>query len=204
MKLRNSALVMLSLVGVAGFGSFAVASLCHPSLNVAAVRADGDDEEMEIKLADMPAAARAAVTKVTAESSVKKVTKSSDDGMTTYEIDYTDGNVVCAMVVSSAGDVMETERAVAQEKMPAAAMAALVKHYPGAKFSESLLVTTISYEVTVTVNGKSHEVVVNAAGNVADGFEEAGADESKEVAKEDAKTDVKKDTKTDVKKDGKN
>jgi len=165
MNLRSNSLALLSLVSVAGLGSLAIASLIQPAPPAAAATADG---ETEIKVAELPDAARAAVTKLVPAANVKKVIKESDEGITTFEIEYTDGSTACSIVVSPAGDVLETERGIGQDKVTAAAMAALKKEFPGATLGDAMLVTKTYFEVVVTIDGKKHEVKVDAAGNIDD------------------------------------
>ncbi|NBV65180.1 MAG: hypothetical protein EBR71_12105, partial [Planctomycetes bacterium] len=113
---------------------------------------------------DLPEAARAIVKKSTKDDSVKKVTKETAHGVTTYEIDYMDGSVACAMLLSAAGDVIESERGIAHDKIPAAAMAALMQRYPNATLGDAVVATKVVYEVEITVDGKKREVKMEASG----------------------------------------
>lgn len=180
----------LALVGIASAGSIALASLARSaSTPVTAVAA----EEMEIKLTDMPEAARAVVLKSTTANSVKKITRETAHGVTTYEIDYVDGSVPCAMLLSATGDVIESERGIEQDKIPAAALAALKQRYPDATMGDAVVATKVVYEIEITVNGKKQEVKVEASGAMEDkkgGWKEGGdKSEAKEKSKGKAKDD---------------
>ena len=90
--------------------------------------------------------------------------------MTTYEIDYTDGSVACAMLLSAAGDVIESERGIEHGKIPAAAMAALMQRYPNATLGDAVVATKVVYEVEITVDGKKREVKIEASGAMEDKY----------------------------------
>jgi hypothetical protein len=166
MKHRVRTLAILALVGIAGAGSLAFASISTPRAPWRPVSDESD--ETEIKVADLPDAARAIVKQSTKDDSVKKVTKEMAHGVTTYEIDYIDGSVACAMLLSAAGDVIESERGIAHEKIPAAAMAALKQRYPNATLGDAVVATKVVYEVEITVDGKKREVKVEASGAIDD------------------------------------
>ena len=120
-------------------------------------------------------AARAAVLKSTTAQAVKTVTKETEHGIDTYEVDYMDGQVACAMIVSAAGDAIETERGVSLERIPAAAMAAVKSRFPSAQLGDAVIATKITYEIEVTIDGKKHEVKVDASGLIDGGKKEWGA-----------------------------
>ena len=185
-RIRTS--LALALVGIASAGSIAFAPIARSnSAPVTAVAAD----EMEIKLPDMPEAARAVVLKSTKANSVKKITRETAHGVTTYEIDYVDGSVPCAMLLSATGDVIESERGIEQDKIPAAALAALKQRYPDATMGDAVVATKVVYEIEITVHGKKQEVKVEASGAMEDkkgGWKEGG-DKSEAKAKGKAKDD---------------
>ena len=164
MKHRVRALAILSLVGIAGAGSLAFAAVSKPHGPWSPASEGGDWSETEIKLTDLPEAARAVVKKSTKDESVKTVTKETSHGVTTYEIDYMDGSVACAMLLSAAGDVIESERGIAHDKIPAAAMAALKQRFPNATLGNAVVATKVMYEVEITVDGKKREVKMEASG----------------------------------------
>jgi hypothetical protein len=164
MKHRVRALAILSLVGIAGAGSLAFAAVSKPHGPWSPASEGGGWSETEIKLADLPEAARAVVKKSTKDDSVKTVTKETAHGVTTYEIDYMDGSVACAMLLSAAGDVIESERGIALDKIPAAAMVALKQRYPNATLGDAVVATKVVYEVEITVDGRKREVKMEASG----------------------------------------
>lgn len=170
MKHRVQTLAIVALVGITGAGSLAVAAISKPHSPWSPASEGGDWSETEIKLTDLPEAARAVVTKGTKADSVKTVTKETAHGVTTYEIDYMDGSVACAMLLSAAGDVIESERGIEHGKIPAAAMAALMQRYPNATLGDAVVATKVVYEVEITVDGKKREVKVEASGAIDDKY----------------------------------
>lgn len=129
-----------------------------------------EDEKSEviIKFADAPEAVRAGARKLTGEQNITRVIRESDEGITTYEIEYTDAGVKCAAIFTSNGDVMETERTIATGTLPAAASAAIKKEYTKATVGTVQIVTKTYYEVELTENGKTREIKVDAAGSIED------------------------------------
>lgn len=139
--------------------------------------AEGEKKETEIKLADMPEAARTAVLKSTTAQAVKMVTKETAHGIDTFEVDYVDGAVPCAMIVSAAGDTIETERGVALDRIPAAAVAAVKARFPSAQLGDAVVATKIMYEIEITVDGKKREVKVDASGAIDGGKHDWSSEE---------------------------
>ena len=210
MKHLVRTLAILSLVGIAGAGSLAFAAISKPHSPWSPASEGGDWSETEIKLTDLPEAARAVVKKSTKDDSVKTVTKETAHGVTTYEIDYMDGSVACAMLLSAAGDVIESERGIANDKIPAAAMAALKQRFPNATLGDAVVSTKVVYEVEITVDGKKTEVKVEASGTIdgkagdwkeggknADGKSKAKGSDEDEDDDEDEDEDEEKSTDKD-------
>lgn len=71
---------------------------------------DADDNEVVIALADLPAAVRAALAAITAEDRVTQVVRESDDGKTTYDVEYTKDGAKWAVEFSATGSVLENEQ----------------------------------------------------------------------------------------------
>jgi len=101
----------------------------------------GDEEwnEVVIKFTDAPAAVQAALSKLTDASTVTKVIKETDEGISVYEIEFTKAGVKSSADISAAGDVMEIETTVATTTLPAAAMAALEMEFSKATGSRAFV-----------------------------------------------------------------
>lgn len=169
-------LLPLLLAGGLGVWAFAqqpqAAKPAAPAVH-ANDKEEGDDETV-IKLADAPEAVRAATGKVTPADKVTKVIKETDEGVTTYEVEYTDANGEASARFSDAGDVIELEHRV--KVAPAAVLAAITKAHPKATIGDVTAVQTFSYEVAVTIDGTTHEVKVDAAGEIDDEDHERGGE----------------------------
>lgn len=150
--------------------------------------ADREAGEEVIALDTAPDAVRAEAIKLAGgEKNVSKVIRErSKTGATTFEVEYSEGAVKCAAILSMAGDVMETERAVAESSLPDPALAALRREYPGATFADAQAVTVHSYEIDVVLDGKRHEVKVDATGGISDPSR-ASKDKPKEKKKGEKK-----------------
>jgi hypothetical protein len=95
---------------------------------------------------------------------------------------------------------MEIEKSVKESSLPAAIMAALRKDYPKATFKDPNLVQKFYYEVDIVIDGKTHEVKVDAAGNIedeskgkADDMEQAGSEDHGKGEKHEGKKGEKEE-----------
>lgn len=184
MNTRKLSVGLLSLALLVGAGAWVYAQpgqspqlggITQPKVE------EGDDRDEEvISLDKVPEAVRVAAIKLAGDAkNITKVIKEEDDeDVVTYEVEYNEGAVRCAAIFSIAGDLMEIEKATTEAQLPAAVMAALRKDYPKATFANPFVVTRIFYEVEVVIDGKKHEVKVDASGNIED--ESKGGDEKGE------------------------
>lgn len=149
--------------------------------------AEKDDGEEVITLDKAPAAVRAAAVKLAGDAAnITKVVKEEDDeDRVRYEVEFKDGATECAAVFSTAGELMETEKATTEAKLPAAVMAAIRRAYPKAVFANPFVVTKVFYEIEVVVDGKKHEVKVDASGDIED--EAKDGDNEKDEERESEK-----------------
>jgi len=161
----------------------------------------GDEEwtEVVIKFTDAPASVQAALSKLTDASTVTKVIKETDEGISVYEIEFTKAGVKSSADISAAGDVMEVETTVTMTKLPAMAMAALKKEFPNATMGDCSLVQKTYYEIDMIIDGKKREVKFDAAGNIEDESDNYNADEDNGAEENDggAKTGKMKENKKD-------
>ncbi len=191
MNTRTISVGVAALTVLAGAGAWTVAQSGPPQRASGQVQPKGaeqeGDEEEVIALDKAPDAVRAAALKLAGDAkNITQVIKEEDDeDVVQFEVEYTQGTgadaIKCAAIFSSAGDLMETEKATTESKLPAAVMAALKKDYPKATFADPQAVTKMFYEVVVVVDGKKHEVKVDASGNIED--ESEGGDEHGEHTK---------------------
>ncbi|MFA6044574.1 MAG: PepSY domain-containing protein [Phycisphaerales bacterium] len=182
MKTRILGNVLGSLVAVAGLA--AALAFSQP--------ADYGDEgtETTIKLAEAPEAVKAAAVKMTPANTITKVIRETDDGITTYEIEFNENGTSGSGTFATTGEMLELERGTTEAKVPAAAMDALKKANPGATFSSMSAVTKFYYEIEVVKDGKKHEVKVSASGEIEEptwNHAKANADEKDEMDEKDEK-----------------
>ncbi len=208
MDTRKLSVGLVSLALITGAGAWAFAQPGQPpqpphpagSTQPKGEEKEGDEEEV-ITLDRAPEAVRAAAIKLAGDAkNITKVIKEEDDeDVVQYEVEYNEGAgggaVKCAAIFSAAGDLMETEKSTTEVKLPAAVMAALKKDYPKATFADPQVVTKMFYEIEIVIDGKKHEVKVDASGNIEDetqgGDEHAKGEEHGKGEKGEGKKDKK-------------
>jgi hypothetical protein len=168
MRKRSVGLVVGVLVGVGGVAGVAALGRAQPPERPREPERQREEgQESQIKLSDTPEAVRAAVTKLTTADQVKKVTRETDEGVTTFEVEYTTDGGDCSAVFSPAGDVLELEKPL-KDALPGPAAEAINKRFKGAEIKGRTSVQKFSYEVQVVVDGKTREVRVDACGRFED------------------------------------
>jgi len=192
MYTRNLSVGFVSLALITGAGTWALAQPAGQPPAKAPEKAGEEADEEAIDFTKAPEAVRTAALKLVGaggEKAVKKVIREEDEDVYTYEIEYTEGGVDCAAIFSAVGDLMESEKATTEVKLPAAVMAALKKDYPKATFAKPFAVTKMFYEVEIVIDGKSHEVTVDAAGNIEDEYKGDGEDHKDEKGEKEVDDD---------------
>lgn len=176
MKTRK---IMIGLVSVTLLGGAAVLAFTGP-LGPPSREADEGDEagEQVINFDQAPPAVQTAALKVVGSAGAKSITQVVREGdeNNVYEIEYSTQGVKCSTRISTTGDVMELEKGIPDASLPAAARAALQKHYPGTTFKDANLVQTSNYEFDVVIDGKMREILVDASGKIQGGKDEADED----------------------------
>lgn len=173
--------IALALLSGAGALAFAQAGRSLQPVGQAQPRSEArEDKDGEvISLNKVPEAVRAAAIKLAGDAkNISRVIKEEDDeDVVTYEVEYTEGAaaVKCAAIFSVGGELMEMEKSVTEAKLPPTILAALKQDYPKATFADPQFVTKMFYEIEVVIDGKKHEVRVDASGNIED--ETKGGDE---------------------------
>ncbi len=181
-------LVSLALLALTGAWAFAQQGQAPQHSGQSQPKADSEenDDEQVITLDKAPEPVRAAAIKLAggAKNIVKVIREEDDEDAVTFEVEYNQGEVPdvieCAAIFSTEGVLMESEKGTTVAKLPAVVMAALKRDYPKAAYANPFAVTRMFYEVEVVVDGKTHEVKVDAAGNIED--DAAGGDEEHEDA----------------------
>ncbi|MBK7405601.1 MAG: hypothetical protein IPJ41_13480 [Phycisphaerales bacterium] len=191
MDIRKLSVGFVSIALLAGAGAWAFAQPGQPPQPAGNPQPKGEDkegdEEEVITLDKAPEAVRAAAIKLAGDAkNITKVIKEEDDeDVVQYEVEYNEGAVKCAAIFSVAGDLMETEKGTTEAKLPPAVMAALKKDYPKATFANPFAVTKMFYEVEIVIDGKKHEVKVDASGNIEDESKGDGDEKGEKKDKKD-------------------
>jgi hypothetical protein len=131
--------------------------------------ADEDEGEKEvITLAAAPAAVRESFSKLAEASAVTKVEKIEDEGSVRYEIEFKAGGAEQSATMAEGGEMIEQEREMSADSLPAAVRATLKRHFPDGQIGKAEAVQASYYEVHVTSGGQTHEVTVLATGDIED------------------------------------
>lgn len=134
---------------------------------------DGDNdegEEVAVDAANVPAAVKSAVEPHAKGAAIDKYTKETDDGAVAYEAEFKVDGKKCSVKVAEDGTVVEVEKPA--DALPASVTDAIKKKYPAATIKKSEAVQVNFFEVKVENNGKTHEVKVDATGNIMGSEEE--------------------------------
>jgi len=137
---------------------------------------DEDGDQETITLADTPQAVQDAVASYTTPDKVKEVECETEDGVTVYEIGYATADGEASVVLSAAGELIETEHAVGETTLPVAVREALASRFKDAKVVEADAVTLRYFEVKVKVGDGVREVKILPSGRIA-GDDESGEDD---------------------------
>ncbi|MGB7159667.1 MAG: PepSY domain-containing protein [Tepidisphaeraceae bacterium] len=171
-----------------------------------------DEQEVEVKLADTPAAVQKAFKDEAKGGAIEKVTKETEDGKEVYEALVTIDGKKYEVEVGADGKLLEKEAAEMDDKedddddddddekevevrlsdVPAAAQKTLQEHAKGAKIEKVTKDTEDGkeiYEAEVTLDGKKHEIEVAADGKFIK--DEVDDDDDDDVDDDDDKDDAK-------------
>lgn len=107
MTLRKIAIGVGVLALLGSAGAWALAQQRDAPTNVLAT--EDDDEEVVITLDDLPDAVRKALADITTEAAVTQVARETEDGVTTYDVEYEKDGAQWSAEFSDAGKVLENE-----------------------------------------------------------------------------------------------
>jgi uncharacterized membrane protein YkoI len=125
--------------------------------------------EMQVMMADLPAAARATVENWLAGGSVDKITKEEADGKVIYDVEATIKSKHAEADIAADGTVLTTEEAVAFDSLPQAARDAAEKYFGSASdlnASKEIEKGKASYEVEGKKDGKKVTLKLDEAGKI--------------------------------------
>ncbi|MCX7626081.1 MAG: hypothetical protein N2Z21_07715 [Candidatus Sumerlaeaceae bacterium] len=186
----------------AAAGSSQVSAAPAAATSAEAKEAKESDEpgEEKVSLESVPAAVRQAIEKEAGPSGkIVKVVKESEEGKEAFEADFLKLGAEYSIKVAPDGAVVEIEKKVDENTLPAPVKAALQKAVGKGKVLESLAVTMHLYEFEVEIEGKAKEVKIDPLGNVEIEDEPATSEEgkhAKEVEDDDEKEESAKKEKS--------
>jgi len=147
---------------------------------------EGDEEkgkEEEIPADKVPAKAREALQKQAGDAKITKYTCEKEDGMETFEAEWTVNGLARSAEVTADGTLVEIEEQLAPKDVPAAVQKAVAKMLAGATDVVVEKKIKVEYEVKAKVKGKEREIVLNAAGQCQE--KDEGDEEHEEKEKEE-------------------
>ncbi len=167
-----------SFPAFAGGGLVLLAALLVAAQDSKNGKATAKEQEREVKLAEVPAAALAALQKLAGGAAFAEFAEEIEHGHKFYEGSWKgpDGNNVDALVTES-GDVVEIEETIPAEKAPSSVRALAEKEAgKDAKVAYERK-TLYLYEIKFRKDGKGREILLTADARRVD---ESGEDEDDE------------------------
>ncbi len=137
---------------------------------------DDDDREVALRIDQVPEPARAALLKLAGGATILKAEREREHGVLVYEAEWTANGVEHEAAVTAEGALIETEQIVSIKDLPAAARAAVAKHFPADAELKIEKKMVVIYEVEARINGKERELIVFPTGRVHEGHGDADDD----------------------------
>ncbi|MCB9838751.1 MAG: PepSY-like domain-containing protein [Phycisphaeraceae bacterium] len=81
-----------------------------------------------------------------------------------YEIDFTDDKGESSVRMTALGDVLAVDHEIAEGALPALILAELHEEVPGAVIGDVNIAQVIVYEIEYTLDGRTHEIALDASG----------------------------------------
>ncbi len=140
---------------------------------IAAMTSPAFAAEKRLKKADVPAVVLAAVAAKYPKATLTKFAQEDEAGKTVYEVQLKVGQAKTELIVSADGKILTEEKTIARKELPAAVGKSLsTSLYTKAKLIKIEMVTDSAkpdaptYEILVTHQGKAHELVFTATGQL--------------------------------------
>ena len=125
-----------------------------------------DDGEVAIDLKQAPAAVQATIAAVVKTNPIDNVLLVKEDGQTLYEAEYKVNGEKSSVKMADNGGILEEEHGISVSSLPAAVLAGIQSKFPKADIKQAESVQESHYTVRLSVNGKTREIDVNAAGQI--------------------------------------
>jgi len=125
--------------------------------------------ETKVPCSTLPAVVMAQGTKMLDGGTIKSCVKDTSAGKVTYELETLKDGRSKDISLDAKGNVLEVEEQVDQASLPAPVVAAIQKAAHGGTVGKVESLTRggalVSYETTITLNGKRHEVTFRPDGS---------------------------------------
>ena len=180
---------------------FRIASFTVVALSALAFAVRADDEK-KISAENLPAAIKQAIKKKFKNAEIEKATKEVEDGKTTYEVLLEIDDRPVDVAFGADGAILEIERVIPLEKVPARVKKALAKNYPSARVTRVEAVTRGEDGPTVYEFAINADVVIDARGELVKATQENDETPSAKE-KKPKKDDDDEDEKSEKSKTGK-
>jgi hypothetical protein len=165
-----------------------VATMTLLALSTMAFMARADEEKISVE--NLPAAVKKTIKKKFPKAEIEKATKEVEDGKTTYEVLLEIEDRPVDVALKADGTILEIERAIPLEELPAQVKKALAAKYPGAKIEKVEMVIKGEDGPPVYEIALKTEVVLTAKGKVVRAKEKEENDEKPSAkAKKSTKDD---------------
>jgi len=163
---------------IAGIVGLSIAVMVGGCMHNQHEKKEEGTEAMKMSPTDVPANVSAAINNRFPGAQIRSVEKENEDGKVVFDYELTQNGRKYEADVKDDGTIMEVEKQVMPNDVPAAVTSAVQAKFPGAKIGDVMEVNKVSgkqetpdhYEVTLTSgNGKEKEVNVSMDGKVEEG-----------------------------------
>ena len=121
-------------------------------------------EDEELTVDQVPERVRAAILEHAEQGQIKAIERDHEDGVVMDEADYELNGAECSVTVTEGGAVIESERSISPDQLPAEVRSRLERTKPNAEIVEAEVVTATFYAIEIKVGDKHREVRVYANG----------------------------------------
>jgi uncharacterized membrane protein YkoI len=139
---------------------------------VAALACRAEEQEIKVKMRDLPEAVRKTVQEQSKGAALRGVSKEVENGQTLYEASLKVDGHRKDVLIDGSGAVVEVEEQVTLASIPAAARESLQKNAAGGKLVKVESITrsnaVVAYEAAVKKGGKTSEIKVRPDGGPAE------------------------------------
>lgn len=127
---------------------------------------DDDDNETTVELSQVPDAVRARIQQIVGSAPIKELKSEREGAATIYEAEYDVNGQEHSVELAADGTVLEVEKHIAKEALPAAVSEAIKQKFPAGTIKEAEQVELHFINVEITDGNKEHELKVSPSGEI--------------------------------------